>query len=180
MNRYFYSRSIEEFISGNEDEIIGELSTGHLQQHSSLESTQSESWREEIAVLRHTLYPYIGRGSIFFEYSIPRMGRRIDVVVLIDGIIFLLEFKSFNDQYIHSGISQVWDYALDLKNFHEESHNRNIVPILISTEAESVINNFSPYDVLLFYPLLGNNSTLGDRSEERRVGKECRSRWSPY
>src|SRR5574344_1377 len=162
MNRYFYSRSIEEFISGNEDEIIGELSTGHLQQHSSLESTQSESWREEIAVLRHTLYPYIGRGSIFFEYSIPRMGRRIDVVVLIDGIIFLLEFKSFNDQYIHSGISQVWDYALDLKNFHEESHNRNIVPILISTEAESVINNFSPYDDLVFYPLLGNNSALGD------------------
>ena len=22
--------------------------------------------------------------------------------------------------------------------------------------------------------------TRGDRSEERRVGKECRSRWSPY
>ena len=23
-------------------------------------------------------------------------------------------------------------------------------------------------------------STLNNRSEERRVGKECRSRWSPY
>src|SRR5437773_3684774 len=26
----------------------------------------------------------------------------------------------------------------------------------------------------------GNASGIVDRSEERRVGKECRSRWSPY
>src|SRR5215203_3924967 len=26
----------------------------------------------------------------------------------------------------------------------------------------------------------GSNYSLGVRSEERRVGKECRSRWSPY
>ena len=24
------------------------------------------------------------------------------------------------------------------------------------------------------------HNAIGDRSEERRVGKECRSRWSPY
>ena len=27
---------------------------------------------------------------------------------------------------------------------------------------------------------LGDNSGVKERSEERRVGKECRSRWSPY
>src|ERR1035441_11084317 len=26
----------------------------------------------------------------------------------------------------------------------------------------------------------GNQRVIEDRSEERRVGKECRSRWSPY
>src|SRR2546430_11152518 len=26
----------------------------------------------------------------------------------------------------------------------------------------------------------GDQRVVGDRSEERRVGKECRSRWSPY
>ena len=27
---------------------------------------------------------------------------------------------------------------------------------------------------------IGSDRITGDRSEERRVGKECRSRWSPY
>src|SRR3989475_6831734 len=27
---------------------------------------------------------------------------------------------------------------------------------------------------------LGHSNRVADRSEERRVGKECRSRWSPY
>ena len=31
-----------------------------------------------------------------------------------------------------------------------------------------------------FFPIIGKNPSQDDRSEERRVGKECRSRWSPY
>jgi hypothetical protein len=31
----------------------------------------------------------------------------------------------------------VWDYALDLKNFHEASHSVSIVPILIATESKA-------------------------------------------
>ena len=30
------------------------------------------------------------------------------------------------------------------------------------------------------YLMLVNSSLVSNRSEERRVGKECRSRWSPY
>ena len=30
------------------------------------------------------------------------------------------------------------------------------------------------------YLIIPLKTFLGDRSEERRVGKECRSRWSPY
>ena len=29
-------------------------------------------------------------------------------------------------------------------------------------------------------PIPGKEKTIAERSEERRVGKECRSRWSPY
>ena len=30
------------------------------------------------------------------------------------------------------------------------------------------------------YLCFGQSNMEGNRSEERRVGKECRSRWSPY
>ena len=116
-------------------QIIGILTSAHTSLHASLQSLQNDAWREEITLLKDILTPYIGRGHIYFEYTIPRMGRRIDVVLLLDGVVLILEFKAFNEQYTKADIAQVWDYALDLKNFHEESHNRPIVPILVATEA---------------------------------------------
>ena len=74
-------------------------------------------------------------GSIFFEFNIPRMGRRIDVVLVIGPVIFAVEFKVGEKTFDRSAIDQVWDYGLDLKNFHEASHDASIVPILIATEA---------------------------------------------
>lgn len=74
-------------------------------------------------------------GSVFFEYSIPRMGRRIDTVLLIGPAVFVLEFKVGEKTFEHAAVEQVWDYALDLKNFHEASHRAAIVPILIPTAA---------------------------------------------
>ena len=144
IKRYFYGDSIEGFLSTPESQIIGELTTAHTSLHSSLQGMQADAWREEIELLKNILPIYIGRGHIYFEYSIPRMGRRIDVVLLVDGVVLLLEFKAFNEQYTRADIAQVWDYALDLKNFHEESHERSIVPILVATEALSEVSNFVP------------------------------------
>ncbi len=76
------------------------------------------------------------RGSILFEFSIPRMGRRVDCIILSYGCIFVIEFKVGSEVFHNSGIDQVVDYALDLKNFHEGSHRRKIIPILIATEAK--------------------------------------------
>ncbi len=71
------------------------------------------------------------------EFAIPRMGRRIDVVLLIGPVAFAIEFKVGESVFERSAIEQVWDYALDLKNFHEASHEVSIVPILIATGAEA-------------------------------------------
>lgn len=156
--RYFYSDKIAGFLSKNEDTILGELSRNN---EFSLEETQRDAWLEEIHLLKQILPPYENRGSVFFEYNIPRMGRRIDVVILIDGIVFVLEFKAFNNNYLKADVEQTWDYALDLKNFHEESHSRSIIPILIATDAYDVPNQmFQPYDDKVFYPLLSNGDTL--------------------
>ena len=63
------------------------------------------------------------------------MGRRIDVVLVIGPAVFAIEFKVGEKTFERAAIDQVWDYGLDLKNFHEASHDASIIPILIATEA---------------------------------------------
>lgn len=125
-----------------------------------LEQTQRDAWLEEIRILQNTLQPH--KGSIYFEYSIPRMGKRIDVVVITGSTIFILEFKVGESEFHSYAIDQVWDYALDLKNFHETSHGHFIAPILIATEARNslaTISTTSHNDKILF-PIKCNGALL--------------------
>lgn len=116
--RYYYSDTISRFLTKNTEEIIGKLTLAS--QHDINDDT-SNSWVEEIETLKSVLTPYKERGSVYFEYNIPRMGRRADVILVIDELIFILEFKTAGSKFTHDAITQVWDYALDLKNFQEVS-----------------------------------------------------------
>lgn len=131
MRREYYSDTISDFLQRTSDEILGKLAQGN---DFSLEQTQRDAWLEEIRILKTALEPY--KGSIYFEYSIPRMGKRIDVVLVIQSAIFVLEFKVGEKEFPLHAIDQVWDYALDLKNFHETSHDAYVAPVLISTKAK--------------------------------------------
>jgi hypothetical protein len=132
MNRSYYSDTIENFNLSKPEEIIGKMV---ILSKFADEVSQKSAWREEIRILQKILTKY--KGSIYFEYSIPRMGQRIDVLLLIKSVIFILEFKVGETEYPLHAIDQVWDYALDLKNFHETSNEVFIAPILISTEAKT-------------------------------------------
>ncbi|MBU1862998.1 MAG: hypothetical protein KKH94_04965, partial [Candidatus Omnitrophica bacterium] len=125
-----------------------------------LEQTQRDAWVEEIIILQKTLSPY--SGSIYFEYSIPRMGKRIDVLLIIGPVIFVLEFKIGDKEFYSSSIDQVWDYALDLKNFHSSSHDHFIVPILIATKAKDVapIIALTPQNDKTLFPIKCNLEVL--------------------
>ncbi len=126
--RYYYSDAISDFLKRNINEIIGRLTLAS--QHNINDET-SQSWVEEIMTLRNVLTPYSGHGSIYFEYNIPRMGRRADVIAIIDGVVFVLEYKTAEQKFHREAMIQVWDYALDLKNFQEGSLNRVVIPILV-------------------------------------------------
>ncbi|MBN2293405.1 MAG: DUF2075 domain-containing protein [Pirellulales bacterium] len=132
MSRWYYSNTIKGFLQDSSTTIVGQLSKNN---EFSLETTQRDAWLEQIHILRNTLKTY--QGTVYFEYTIPRMGRRVDVVVLIDAVVFVLEFKVGAKSFLNCDIDQVWDYALDLKNFHEASHGHHVAPILIATEAAS-------------------------------------------
>lgn len=159
--RYYYSDTIASFIDRNVNEIIGKLTL--VSQHDINDET-SQSWVEEIYTLKEILQPYRFRGSIYFEYNIPRMGRRADVIVVIDGIIFVLEYKTSEQKFTREARTQVWDYALDLKNFHEQSSERILIPILVAPK-ESNKNcslELKYYEDNVYEPLQVNASKLRD------------------
>ena len=131
--RYYYSDSISGFLTKNTEEIIGKLTLAS--QHDINDDT-SNSWVEEIETLKSVLTPYKERGSVYFEYNIPRMGRRADVILVIDELVFVLEFKTSGSKFTHDAITQVWDYALDLKNFQEGSLERVICSLLEKTSTD--------------------------------------------
>ena len=156
MKRSYYSNSIKEFLKDDEIKISGQLSLGNKFQ--SLLLSQQNAWVEQIQILKNSLR-FINRGHIYFEFLIPRMGKRVDNVLIIDDLIFVLEFKVGDTKYQKQSIEQVIDYCLDLKNFHEGSHFAKLVPILISTNADSVENIFEEQDDLL-EPLKANQENL--------------------
>lgn len=136
MNRAYYKNSIFQFIREDHNSILGKLSINHTNRQ--LEDLQKNAWLKQIDILKDQL---IGiDGQIYFEFAIPRMGKRIDNIVIIEDKIFLLEFKVGDQNYGFHDQEQVLDYTLDLKNFHEGSHNAKLIPVLISTNANVVEN----------------------------------------
>jgi hypothetical protein len=158
MLNYFYRNSIDNFLISSDNEILGSIDFGNNYNTIAL---QKWAWEEQIPLLKKALAGL--KGDIFFEFSIPRMGKRVDALVIIQNVVFVIEFKIGERQYLHSNIDQVWDYALDLKNFHQPSHGALLVPILVATEA---ISNKTEIEVTshndnLLVPILVNSQTLG-------------------
>ncbi len=138
MLRAYYGKSIADFIQEDDLNILGTLAKNHGYQ--TLEKSQQNAWERQITILKSQLAELTG--YIYFEFSIPRMGKRVDNIVILGDKIFLLEFKIGSEQYDKHAIDQVIDYALDLRNFHEGSHYANLIPILIAEKAPIFENNF--------------------------------------
>lgn len=127
----YYDAPIGAFLDADEASILGTL----VQHHGfALEHQQRGAWLGQIRLLKPALSA-LERGHILFEFAIPRMGKRADVVLIVDGTVFVLEFKVGARSFERSDIEQVHDYALDLKNFHKGSHDLPIVPVVLATEA---------------------------------------------
>src|SRR6516162_207400 len=132
LSRAWYSASLPAFLQEDPDAVMGRLTTNS---EFTVLPTQTGAWLAQIRLL-HDHLRWLN-GSIFMEFSIPRMGRRIDVVLLIGPTVFVVEFKVGDTVPDRAAVDQVWDYALDLKNFHEASHTAPIIPILIATGADA-------------------------------------------
>lgn len=144
MSAAFYQNDINSFKNQNSEEIFGIIA--HNDEYDS-GAKQKDAWIAQIDILKRALSK-IDRGSILFEYTLPRVGGRTDNVLLIDNTIFVLEFKVGTDTYDSEAIRQVRTYCFDLANYHEESRDCKIVPILLATGVVG-ISHKAPEDVIL-------------------------------
>lgn len=156
--RSYYSASIADFLRQSDREILGIIHANDISAETTIQ--QSNTWESEISILKDQMRSF-SDGRIIFEYTIPRMGRRVDAVVLYKNIVFLLEFKCGDTEYRQSTYDQVYDYALDLRNFQKESHDKLLVPIMVSTRAAAVTNVIRERDRVI-EPLRCNAGNIAD------------------
>lgn len=140
MNRYtfssqsgkaYYCNSIPGFIKDHSTNIVGQL----VRHAFEINKEQSDAWENQIQQLQRRLEVCGMEGDIIFEYDIVRLGKRIDVILLIRHMVFSLEFKNGKDVFTAQDAQQAEDYAIDIKNFHKESEDLYVCPILIATDA---------------------------------------------
>jgi hypothetical protein len=155
MSRSYYTAQIEDFTAQTDEEVLGQLT---LNNEFALEQMQRDAWVKELEILRNNLFGMDGR--ILLEYSIPRMGKRVDAILLFSSVVIVLEFKVGESKYTAHAIDQVFDYALDLKNFHKQSHDKVVVPILVATEASDKSFHAQRYSDNLLHPICANKSNL--------------------
>lgn len=159
--RCLYDNSLVGFLNESDTSIFGTLCDNY---HGDARTTTRDAWKGEISIIKETLSRFGDKdGRVVFEYDIPRLGKRIDVVLLYKGIIFCIEFKVGESHINEADVDQVLDYALDLKNFHKFSQDKVIVPILVATNYNSSTSDIqmSVYDDEIVNPLVtGKNGIL--------------------
>lgn len=156
MNRSYYSNTISNFKNEGSSSILGKLNASYT--HENLNIKQTRAWEAQIELLKTSLAD-LRDERILFEFSIPRMGKRADNIIVLGDHILVIEFKIGSDTYDSSSVNQVVDYTLDLLNFHETSHSKSLVPILVATHAPTIENQYNKAGNL-YEPILCNAQSL--------------------
>lgn len=158
MPRCLYNKTISAFLTDDANAIFGALNNNF---HGDASTTTRDAWMYEIKLLQEVLRKWENETSqVIFEYNIPRLGKRIDVIILLRDKIFCLEFKVGEENKKQADVEQVLDYALDLKNFHFLSRDHEIIPILIPTEYRHMSLEISVYSDGVYTPLVTGSNDL--------------------
>ena len=156
-NRFAYRAEVSNFLVIQDDEILGQLTNQH--KFRQLEQQQINAWRRQITELKQVLVGF-PKATVLLEFEIPRIGKRVDAILILDGSIVVLEYKIGAKLYDTISIDQAHDYALDLKNFHKASHQLNIIPILVATDAPENVQKLEIGNDGVASPILANSNNL--------------------
>jgi hypothetical protein len=156
--RSYYSATVRDFLTTPSREILGVIYSNNVSAETTIQ--QGNTWELEIEILKNQLRG-ITEGRVIFEYTVPRMGKRVDVVLLHRSVVFILEFKCGDREYKQSTYDQVYDYALDLRNFQRESHDKLLVPMIVATEAKPLPPQIREHERII-EPINCNSSNIFD------------------
>jgi len=180
-----YSSTIKDFLGCNPDMVVGALArqiaaSGISRQH----SKQIDVWSRQVEVIEKALKELarldenVASWTLVLEYPIPRRQKRPDVIILTDSMIFVIEFKFGAVDYDAASRWQAEDYALNLRDFHAESFERVIVPVLCSTDARAIDGQDFHLNGIFVAPLLkANSENLGKilKTSYRALKNSCHS-----
>ena len=166
LNAAFYADSVAAFLRASDDEVYAPLASPHGY---TLAPEQLSAWRMQLPILRAALAEVGEKGTQLFsshgslppknssekscvpfspwihlEFDIPRLGRRVDAVLVTSTAVIPIEFKVGAKKFQQADYEQAWDYGLDLKNFHAPSHAAAIFPILCATDAPKSDRRWKP------------------------------------
>lgn len=154
----YYSSEVAGFASASAESILGNLA---MNSTFAVDTTQLTAWEQQIAILKVALVGI--EGSIFLEFVVPRIGSRVDAVLVSGPAIFVIEFKVGATKYNRADVNQAWDYALDLKNFHQASHGAQIFPMLVATEAPKSDTDWpEPFADGVYPPVCSNSFGIAE------------------
>jgi len=161
-NAAFYAAPVSEFLAASDDEVYAPLASPHGY---TLAPEQLSAWRLQLPVLRAALADEKGDSHLFrggkggchlfhgdeapapwlhLEFDIPRLGRRVDAVLVTSTAVIPIEFKVGAKKFQQADYEQAWDYGLDLKNFHAPSHAAAVFPVLCATDAPKSDRRWKP------------------------------------
>ena len=115
-----------------------------------------------------------GRENVYLNGALLGF-TRAEIADMYDDIVAFAELERFMDQ--------------KLKNYSSGMQVRLAFSVATRAQADVLLidevlavgdADFQKKCFDYFRKLKASNTTVAERSEERRVGKECRSRWSPY
>jgi len=134
----YYRSRFDEFLPTDKDTIFAALNRRAAEENIGPQfQEQVQVWDEQFPILRQAIrrvtqaLPAAGEWSVLLEFPIPRMRRRIDCVVLANGVILVIEFKRHEDATA-ADRRQVEEYCLDLRDFHKASAHLPIRPIVVT------------------------------------------------
>jgi hypothetical protein len=158
MSRAYYSNFISDFINEESESICGKIITSN--DRNDLQKQQINAWESQIEILKKQLTEFTGK--VYFEFVIPRMGKRVDNILIIGNCIFVVEFKIGSKKHEKFAIDQAFDYGLDLNNFHEGSYNKIIIPVLVADTGKEVKNSYKKSLDNLYETILANENDIAE------------------
>lgn len=151
MKHAYYFSTIKEFLELGYDGVLGKFQNDH--------KTETDySYQQTVKHLQTSLIGF--EGHIALEFKIPRIGRRADAILIINGVIFILEYKTGETAGIESANRQCLNYALDLRNFHEGSHNATVIPISVFNSDVINTTEYKKYEDNIFHPIVSSFDNL--------------------